>query len=766
MTATTGQSGETRPPKPNRIAFREIPAALEGITDDRWCVWRWIWRDNKWTKPPLQAGGSFGDTSDPATWCSLETAQAARTNGHNFDGIGLNLKDLVGYACIDLDDCRDLDTGRAEPWAKELILKAQTYAEATPSGTGYRIIGTVPLDFRPILGAQRKIGDGHVEIYVNMTNGRYITVTGVKLDKMPDELADISWLVDELTAKPKKDGKANGQAEPEPDLDAEAMDEAAAAAQLEHLDPDMAGIIRDGVDVGERSEKFFHACGYLKDKGFTRELGLALLKAFPKGIASKYVERGDLEKQVAKCFARAEDKAHEEPGTEADKDAADIVLAYLNERHFIVREGSKIIVYSPRYDPLLNRVTIDGMSRADFSAMYENRSLRIGKDVLAWSRFWLTHPQRRQYLAGVVCDPSGKVATEQHYNLWRSFSVEAKAGNWILMRRHIQDVICCCDEASFAYVMGWLAFLVQHPEIPPEVALVLCGGKGSGKGILGRALVRLFGQHAMHISNARHLVGNFNNHLRDCIFLFADEAFFAGDKQHESVLKALISEPYLAVEAKYRDAVQMPNLLHILMCSNEVWVAPASHDERRFAILKISDARRGDRAYFKGIIDQMEAGGHAAMLHDLLEYDLSDFQIRDVPETAALMDNKAESLTGAAAWLHDVLQRGYIDGEPVTTGTSGTQPHRIELRGDTPNIIDKADAFHDFTKNMKHYRTWAKPLAIFLRDLYAIENKQLVRSMRSSDSGVRMQNVVIPPLAEAREIFARFMEGAVVWYDE
>ena len=37
------------------------------------------------------------------------------------------------------------------------------------------------------------------------------------------------------------------------------------------------------------------------------------------------------------------------------------------------------------------------------------------------------------------------------------------------------------------------------------------------------------GQHALKISNAKHLVGNFNSHLRDCVFLFADEAFFAGD---------------------------------------------------------------------------------------------------------------------------------------------------------------------------------------------------------------------------------------------
>ena len=56
--------------------------------------------------------------------------------------------------------------------------------------------------------------------------------------------------------------------------------------------------------------------------------------------------------------------------------------------------------------------------------------------------------------------------------------------------------------------------------------------------------MRILGQHALHISNSKHLVGNFNAHLRDCVLLFADEAFYAGDKAHVGVLNSLITEPY------------------------------------------------------------------------------------------------------------------------------------------------------------------------------------------------------------------------------
>ena len=72
--------------------------------------------------------------------------------------------------------------------------------------------------------------------------------------------------------------------------------------------------------------------------------------------------------------------------------------------------------------------------------------------------------------------------------------------------------------------------------------MVLRGGRGTGKGVVARAIGRLFGQHFVHVSHARHLTGNFNAHLAECVLLFVDEAFWAGDKQGEAQLKRMITE--------------------------------------------------------------------------------------------------------------------------------------------------------------------------------------------------------------------------------
>src|SRR3954468_13556456 len=219
--------------------------------------------------------------------------------------------------------------------------------------------------------------------------------------------------------------------------------------------------------------------------------------------------------------------------------------------------------------------------------------------------------------------------------------------------------------------MACLARMVQQPNRQGEVALVLRGKKGTGKGTLGKWLMKIFGQHGMQIANAKHLVGNFNAHLRDAVFVFADEAFFAGDKQHEGVLKALVTEPSITIEAKYQNAVMMANMTHILMASNSDWVVPATTDERRFCVMDVADSHIGDRDYFNKLNAQMETGGLAAMLHDLLNHDLSGFEVRQVPQTEALDAQKRLSLDSLHCWWLSVLKRGFVyrsrHGAPMFT---------------------------------------------------------------------------------------------------
>src|SRR5690606_31271992 len=157
-----------------------------------------------------------------------------------------------------------------------------------------------------------------------------------------------------------------------------------------------------------------------------------------------------------------------------------------------------------------------------------------------------------------------------------------------------------------------------------------------------------------------HLVGNFNAHLRDTVLLFGDEAFYAGDKKHESILKTLVTEENIVIEGKGVDAEAAPNYKHLILASNEDWVVPAGLDERRFFVIEMSDGHKQDHAYFAKIQADLDGGGYENLLHFLRTYDLSDFEVRRVPNTKALRSQKAESLQGFERYLYELLWSGEL----------------------------------------------------------------------------------------------------------
>ena len=331
----------------------------------------------------------------------------------------------------------------------------------------------------------------------------------------------------------------------------------------------------------------------------------------------------------------------------------------INKDHFVVNEGGKAVVYRETYDDFLKRPKLERMTFEDFSKLHRNERVPVinsnGNAVdKQLGAAWLDCPERRQYLGGIVFDPTG-AARPDKFNLWRGFAVVATLGNWECMRTHIWEVICAKDDAIENYVLNYLARMVQKPAEAGQVALALKGGEGTGKGVVCRAMVKIFGAHGLHVVHATHLVGQFNAHLRDVVCLFADEAFFAGDAKHTSVLKGIITEPTLAIEAKYANTITVPNYLHLLMASNEEWVVPAGSDARRFCVLDVAPHRAGDHEYFKSLYAEMENGGLEAMLYDLLNRDISDFNVANFPRTNALADQQMRTLKGFDKWWSDAL---------------------------------------------------------------------------------------------------------------
>ncbi len=111
---------------------------------DQWVNWKWKERPDrntgqvKLTKPPYQPNGQHAETDNPDTWSTFEQTVQASEQGR-FSGIGIVVTDDDQLAGVDLDHCREPETGDIEDWAEDIVRKQNSYAEVSPSGTELRI---------------------------------------------------------------------------------------------------------------------------------------------------------------------------------------------------------------------------------------------------------------------------------------------------------------------------------------------------------------------------------------------------------------------------------------------------------------------------------------------------------------------------------------------------------------------------------------------------------------------------------------------------
>lgn len=422
---------------------------------------------------------------------------------------------------------------------------------------------------------------------------------------------------------------------------------------------------------------------------------------------SKHVhDQSRPQQYVARQIQRARDKA------------VDPWLLRLNDRHTVLgNQGGKcrILEFTRRPTGIRGqtRAVVSLQSFDDFRNRYMNKSVVVGQDKegkdvkMPVGKWWLMNEHRRQFHSlvfsprdGEVVEPESGDPDERQLNLWQGFAVKPAPGDWSLMRAHIRDILAGGDEASDSYIVRWMAWTIQNPDRPAEVALAFRGEMGTGKGIFGRMMARLFGQHGLHTGGTELISGRFNQHLADCCLLFADEILWDGDKKAEARMKVYLTEETIVIEGKGVDAAAWPNMLHVIMSSNSEWVVPAGAHERRYAVFDVSSAQRQNVKYFKPLFSQMDAGGLSAMLHDMLNMDLGGWHPRqDRPETAALADQKSRGLGPVEGTVLDWLRENAMPSDLVTGDRRGTDERPFIYTTDVTEHI-RAATREPVTMNM------------------------------------------------------------------
>ncbi len=350
---------------------------------------------------------------------------------------------------------------------------------------------------------------------------------------------------------------------------------------------------------------------------------------------------------------------------------------------------------------------------------------------------WLESPSIRAY-EGIGFYPGINGPKDGNLNLWRGYNavrvevVNDRAVFPPLARRwleHVRKYICGDDDLVFEYVLGWIAEALNHPMRKAETAIVMTGPQGSGKGVFAETVLRFFKPHSQLLGKSSGLTSNFNAHLEDCQMVYADEAFFVGNRADGDYLKHLVTTPELRIERKNFDSYMARKWFRVIMATNHDHAVNAEFDDRRYLVLRADAGKLNkDLVYFGAILDDLKAGGYDELFSWLTSDCWKTHDLGPRPETAELQRQKDLSLPGHARAVFQMLQTGDpLCSVLIDDGTGGV-----------------------FLPTMEFIKAWrldtreATALGTLLSRLFG-------KGRRASIDGKQVSGFWLPALPEARE---------------
>lgn len=154
-----------------------------------------------------------------------------------------------------------------------------------------------------------------------------------------------------------------------------------------------------------------------------------------------------------------------------------------------------------------------------------------------------------------------------------------------LYRRYFMHLVDG-DEASFNYILDWIAMALQSRN---QCILTTIGSPGIGKGTLSYIFRELFGDKNSSLTTNGLIEGRFNAQLSNKRIVYVNEASVS-KKREEEKLKTLVDK-FLEIEKKGVDATTDENHSSFYFSSNSMDSIRISADDRRFSVINLTDKK-------------------------------------------------------------------------------------------------------------------------------------------------------------------------------
>jgi hypothetical protein len=383
------------------------------------------------------------------------------------------------------------------------------------------------------------------------------------------------------------------------------------------------------------------------------------------------------------------------------------VVDYMNGFMFFCRETSEIIYMDPEDDTQYMRHACkkptDLISNFRKFQFYITFGEPPKKKRVNPFNVWMDSIRQLQ-VCRIVFDPHPDCPSNC-FNLWRGFDVEEADVETMSLAsanvecqallQHLMTIWCHGNQEHYHYLMSWFAFLLQYPWKKVGVMLVAKSNEGAGKGIVFDFMRHILGgQLYAQINSISQIVNpKENGILEGRLLINCDEAHWGGNIKDANMLKMIITEEEIYIRELYRKAYKVKNTTALCMSSNELRATSAREGDRRHFGLELSNKWAGKQKtpghanYFSAISGMKHSGikreKYMAFAKVLYEWDLTNFNVRNPPNTDFIDEQMAMNWTAGVKWWFNILKSGLF-----SIGAKHKQP-KFDANGDKTEFNDR-----------------------------------------------------------------------------
>lgn len=268
----------------------------------------------------------------------------------------------------------------------------------------------------------------------------------------------------------------------------------------------------------------------------------------------------------------------------------------------------------------------------------EHVGARYGKKYVAG----FTTSQRKRVVRArdVVFDPGGEInqLEQGRINLFRGLELKPNEQGECHRLLGLLFYLCNDDRAVYDWVLKWLALPLQRLGSKMSTALVIHGEQeGTGKNLFFGTIAEIYGRHGGFITQ-RQLESSFNTWQSAKLFMVANEVVTRAEMRHQAgYLRHLITEDKIWINPKQINERQEANKMNLVFLSNENQPLLVPRHDRRFVVIRTPDKLEKKR--YQEVLEELDAGGAAALYAHLLKLELDKFHTHSEPiETAAKLE--------------------------------------------------------------------------------------------------------------------------------